>query len=194
MNNTLFILLGYTLGSIPFGLVLCYLAGYGDIRKMGSGNIGATNVLRNTTKPLALAVLILDTGKGAISTLACLYITSDISISAWVGVASVIGHNFPIWMHFKGGKGVATSLGTLLSISPITGLITAVVWGISCKFTKISSASALIALLSAPIFAYVFGYTSIVWQVSILTVLGYIRHTENIKRIINGTEPKIGKK
>ena len=194
MNDTLFILLGYTLGSIPFGLVLCYLAGYGDIRKMGSGNIGATNVLRNTTKPLALAVLILDTGKGAISTLACLYITNDISLSAWVGVASVIGHNFPIWLRFKGGKGVATSIGTLLSISPVIGLITVTVWIISSKLTKISSASALIALSSAPILAYAFGYTSIVWQISILTALGYIRHTENIKRIINGTEPKIGKK
>ena len=192
MQNTLWIIFGYTLGSVPFGLVLCYMAGYGDIRQMGSGNIGATNVLRNTTKTLAILTLLLDISKGAITTLLCLYLTSDISISAWVGFSSVLGHNFPIWLRFKGGKGVATTIGTLLAISPPTGVITVTGWLISSKITKISSLSALIALAISPIFVYFMGLGSILPQTISLSVLAYIRHKDNIQRLLNGTEPRIG--
>ncbi len=193
-TNTLWILTGYIFGAIPFGLVLCFISGYGDIRKMGSGNIGATNVLRNTTKTLAFFTLILDAGKGAIATIICFYFTESISLSAWVGLSSVLGHNFPIWLGFKGGKGIATTFGTLLAISPAIGALTISTWLVASKITRTSSASALIAITLSPVYTYYIGIFSTITPICIMTIIGVIRHKDNIKRILNGTEPKIGQK
>src|ERR1043166_1476393 len=133
-------LLGYLLGSIPFGLVLTRLAGLGDIRKIGSGNIGATNVLRTGNKPLALAVLLLDSGKGAVAVLLAARFGENPALAAAVG--AVLGHLYPVWLGFKGGKGVATTLGTLLALSWPVGLIGCAVWLLVALIFRISSAAA----------------------------------------------------
>lgn len=183
---------GYLIGSIPFGLVITKLAGLGDIRDIGSGNIGATNVLRTGRKDLALATLLLDSGKGAIAVL----IASHWGLQAEMGAAlgSVLGHLFPVWLKFKGGKGVATTLGVLLAFVPLAGLTACVTWAITAAITRISSLSALMAMLIAP-FATAYFYTpKWSWLVGTIAILVWYKHKENIKRILNGTEPKIGKK
>lgn len=183
--------LGYFLGSIPFGLVLCRLAGYGDIRKIGSGNIGATNVLRTGNKPLALATLLLDSGKGAIAVFLCLYLF-DHEAAILAGLGAVIGHNFPIWLKFKGGKGVATTLGTLLAMAWPAGLAACVTWLLMALIFRISSLSALIALAAAPIAAWYLNMPLVAQASALLCLLGWIRHHSNIRRILAGEEPKIG--
>lgn len=186
------ITLGYLLGSIPFGLVITRLAGLGDIRDIGSGNIGATNVLRTGRKDLALATLILDSGKGA----AAVLIASHWGLQAEMGAAlgSVLGHLFPVWLKFKGGKGVATTLGVLLAFVPLAGLTACVTWAITAAITRISSLSAIMAMLIAP-FATAYLYTP-KWSylVATIAIIVIYKHKENIKRILQGTEPKIGKK
>lgn len=184
--------LGYLLGSIPFGLVITKLAGLGDIRDIGSGNIGATNVLRTGRKDLALATVILDSGKGA----AAVLIASHWGLQAEMGAAlgSVLGHLFPVWLKFKGGKGVATTLGVLLAFVPLAGFASCLTWAITAAVTRISSLSALMAMLVAPV-ATAFIYTP-KWSylIGTIAILVWYKHKENIKRILNGTEPKIGKK
>lgn len=202
------IFLGYVIGSIPFGLILSLLFGYGDIRKIGSGNIGATNVLRTGNKKLALATLLLDSGKAALPILLIfggipfyikphtflsfiepygLFIISEIFV---VGV--VVGHCFPIWLKFKGGKGVATALGGLLAAVPYAGLTACITWLITAKITKISSLSALVALAIAPIVTLLIYGSAPALICTLITLLVFWRHKENIKRLLSGTEPKIG--
>lgn len=185
---------GYFLGSIPFGLVLCKIFGYGDIRKIGSGNIGATNVLRTGNKLLALATLLLDSGKGAIVVLITLYF-ANFNIALLAGFCALIGHCYPIWLKFKGGKGVATTLGTLLSLAPLLGGLACLIWFMSALLFRISSLSALIAIGTTPILAhYLFNDPNLSGACAGITALVYLKHRENIKRIFAGTEPKIGKK
>lgn len=193
MNGLLGLLGGYFFGSIPFGLVLCYLAGYGDIRKIGSGNIGATNVLRTGNKILAFLTLLLDSSKGLIAVLlAAAFFDKHAMFGAALG--AVLGHNFPVWLKFKGGKGVATTIGTFLALSWPVGLATCGAWLVTAAITRISSLSALIALALAPIFVASFGEPKQVYLVGLISLIGWIRHKDNITRILNGTEPKIGKK
>ena len=206
MDLLILIILGYALGSIPFGLALAYLGGYGDIRKIGSGNIGATNVLRTGNKPLAFATLLLDSGKGAIAVgLSALLIHKNIltaddfnATSLYIAAAfgAIIGHCFPIWLKFKGGKGVATTLGGLLAAMPLVGLGCCVLWLITALIGRISSLSALIALLGAPLIAQLL-YSDLLYistPTALITLLVWVKHHQNIARIVKGEEPKIGKK
>jgi len=185
---------GYIFGSIPFGLVLCRMAGLGDIRQIGSGNIGATNVLRTGNKPLAFVTLILDTGKGAIAVFTFMALVGPLG-AVLAGVAAVVGHNFPIWLKFKGGKGVATTLGTLLAMAPFVGVGACLTWFVAAVLFRMSSLSALLALAAAPVYAWYLGQSeAIIIAASFLAVLSWVRHHQNIKRILSGDEPKIGKK
>ncbi len=184
---------GYLLGSVPFGLVLTKAAGLGDIRTIGSGNIGATNVLRTGNKPLAAATLLLDGGKGAIAALAAgALFGRDPGIAA--GLAAVVGHNFPIWLRFKGGKGVATTLGALIAISWPAGLGACATWLLMAATFRFSSLSALVALAAAPAYAWFVGDTRAATAAVFLAALVWLRHTDNIARLLKGEEPKIGSK
>jgi glycerol-3-phosphate acyltransferase PlsY len=189
---------GYLIGSIPFGLILCAAFGYGDIRNIGSGNIGATNVLRTGNKLLAFITLILDIGKGVFAfviahvILAQLTIEADHAFLASIAAFSaVLGHIFPVWLKFKGGKGVATSVGALLAALPISGGAAILIWFISVAVTKISSLAALSAFLITPAVTYLFyGQTMAIIHVAVSALI-WLRHIDNIKRIANGTEPKV---
>lgn len=181
----------YLLGSIPFGLVLTRLAGLGDIRSIGSGNIGATNVLRTGNKPLALAVLLLDSGKGAAAVLLAMWLLGPVAMPA-AALGAVIGHLFPVWLGFKGGKGVATTLGTLLALAWPVGLIACAIWlGIALIF-RISSAAALAAVAVAPIAALLLRGSSLAALVLVVAALVWFKHAENIRRLLAGTEPRLG--
>ncbi len=209
-------LIGYLIGSIPFGLVLCKVFGYGDIRKIGSGNIGATNVLRTGNKLLAFITLILDSGKGAIAVgLAAFFFFylpnceqalctasippicercinhSPVLGLIFTGLFAIIGHCYPVWLKFKGGKGVATTLGTLLAAVPIAGVAACLTWLISAVLFKISSLAALIAMIIAPMVVF-FIYGTIPAAIAVLiTLLVLWNHRENIKRLLKGEESKI---
>lgn len=185
------VLIGYLIGSIPFGLVLTQLAGLGDIRKIGSGNIGATNVLRTGRKDLALLTLILDAGKAAFVALIFKYFSGSDMLGLVSGVFAVIGHNYPVFLKFKGGKGVASTLGLMLAITPIVGVLTALTWLFMALTFRYSSLSALTALALAPIYALFFETPAVSLVYLFLTVLSFYRHKENIKRILNGEESKI---
>ncbi len=187
------ILGGYLLGSIPFGLVLCYIFGYGDIRKIGSGNIGATNVLRTGNKPLAAATLILDSSKGALAVFIAAYF-GDAHTMFGAATGAILGHNFPVWLKFKGGKGVATTLGTILALSWPVGLLSCATWLVTAFLSRISSLSALIALAMAPLYAAYISKPGHVYLFASFAILGWIRHHQNLRRLWNGTEPRIGKK
>ncbi len=188
------IILGYLLGSIPFGLVLSKIAGYGDIRKIGSGNIGATNVLRTGNKLLALATLILDGGKGAAAVLIAAHFGSYESAIA-AGLFSIIGHMFPVWLKFKGGKGVATTVGMLLALAPMVGLTTCIIWLTTVLIFRYSSLAALIAIFASPALAnFIYGDANLTGVCAIITLLVWIKHRANIRRLMKGEEPKIGKK
>lgn len=193
LNGLLGLIGGYLLGSIPFGLVLCLMFGYGDIRKIGSGNIGATNVLRTGNKLLALVTLILDSSKGAIATLLALYLGGKHAMFG-AALGAVLGHNFPAWLKFKGGKGVATTLGTFLALDWRVGVMCCIAWLITALIKRISSVAALMALAWAPIFAVTIGDPKQVYLIGFISLLGWIRHKDNITRLLNGTEPKIGQK
>ena len=184
---------GYLLGSIPFGLVLVRLAGLGDIRAIGSGNIGATNVLRTGHKGLALATLLLDGGKGAIAVLIARFVLGE-DVVPLAGMAAILGHNFPVWLGFKGGKGVATTFGTLMAASWPVGVACCVTWLIVAGLFRISSLSALVGLAAAPIFAYYASGLDLALMAGGMAVLGFIRHHQNIRRLLKGEEPRIGKK
>lgn len=184
---------GYLLGSIPFGMVLCALAGYGDIRKIGSGNIGATNVLRTGNKLLAALTLILDSSKGALAVLLAAYL-GDMHMVFGAATGAILGHNFPVWLKFKGGKGVATTLGTILALSWPVGIASCATWLVVAFISRISSLSALIALAAAPFYAYYFGNPMHLYLFASFAVLGWARHHQNIRRLLTGNEPKIGQK
>ncbi|MEM6811652.1 MAG: glycerol-3-phosphate 1-O-acyltransferase PlsY [Pseudomonadota bacterium] len=199
-------LIGYLIGSIPFGLVLTKVAGTQDIRTIGSGNIGATNVLRTGRKDLAIATLLLDSGKGAFAVfifISVAYLTVSAgeeprvpnSSMLWGGLGALIGHCFPVWLKFKGGKGVATTLGTLLAVQWPLGLIACALWLVSALTFRISSLSALIAVGFTPLIAhYMFDDSNLSGFCAAVTTLVYLKHRENIKRLFAGEEPKINLK
>ena len=185
--------LSYLLGSIPFGIVITRALGLGDLRTIGSGNIGATNVLRTGNKPAALATLLLDAGKGGIAVLiARAAVGPDAAQVA--ALFSFLGHLFPVWLGFKGGKGVATFLGTLLVLAWPAGLAACATWAATAAISRISSLSALVAAALSPVWLVVFGYPQMSILAIALAALIYQRHGANIARIRAGTEPKIGKK
>jgi glycerol-3-phosphate acyltransferase PlsY len=185
-------LLGYLLGAIPFGLLLTKTAGLGDIRKVGSGNIGATNVLRTGRKGLAAATLLLDALKGAAAVLvAGYYDGSDVAMLA--GLAAVLGHLFPIWLGFKGGKGVATALGVLIAAAWPIGLAACALWLIVAGVLRISSLASLTAIAATPViglFLQEFGFVKLAFTIAVLV---FVRHQANIRRLVAGTEPRIGR-
>ena len=182
---------GYLIGSIPFGLLLTKAAGLGDIRKVGSGNIGATNVLRTGRKGLAAATLILDGLKGAVAVLLARQFLGDQDLV--VGTAAVLGHLFPVWLGFRGGKGVATGLGVLLAASWPVGLACCALWLVAAKLLKMSSAAALTAFAAAPLFALALSSTDHALMALLIAILVFWRHEANISRLLAGTEPRIGK-
>ena len=199
MTEPLFLALiaaiGYLCGSIPFGLLLTKAAGLGDIRNIGSGNIGATNVLRTGKKGLAVATLLLDALKAVIPVLLVIHFHPDQPLApAIVGFSAVLGHLYPVWLKFKGGKGVATTLGVLLAACWPAGLIACGTWLAVAFTTRYSSLSALIALALAPLFAWYFGGVPVAVMAALLAALVWWKHKDNIKRLLAGTEPKIGKK
>jgi glycerol-3-phosphate acyltransferase PlsY len=187
------ILLGYLLGSVPWGLVLTRAAGLGDIRAIGSGNIGATNVLRTGNKALAAATLALDALKGLVALLIARWLWGETE-ALLAGVAAMAGHAFPPWLNFKGGKGVATGAGVILGAAPWLGLATLAVWIAVFATTRISSASALAGCAAAPMLALIFGD----WRLALfalgLALLITWRHKANIERLLAGTEPRFGSK
>ena len=186
-------ILGYLLGSVPFGMVMARVFGLGDLRAVGSGNIGATNVLRTGNKLAAFLTLILDAGKGGAAVLLMrALVGEDAAIIA--GLAAFLGHLFPIWLGFKGGKGVATWLGTLLALAPVVGLAACATWLAVAVVTRYSSLSALVAAVLGPLWAWVFGAPQIMLVCAVLALLIFERHKANIARLIAGTEPKIGRK
>ena len=189
----LWALIGYLLGSVPFGLVIARLLGLGDLRKIGSGNIGATNVLRTGNRPAALATLILDSFKGAIAVLIARWLAAE-DAAQLAGLMAFLGHCFPIWLGFKGGKGVATFLGLLLGLAFPLGLAACATWAAGAALTRISSASALLAAALAPVWAWGLGYPSMVMLCLVLAAIVWGRHHANIRRILKGEEPRIGKK
>ena len=181
--------LAYLLGSIPFGLILTRVFGAGDLRKIGSGNIGATNVLRTGRRSLAAATLLLDGGKGALAVLIADRFGSDIAVAA-AGFA-VIGHLFPVWLGFKGGKGVATALGVFLALAPFTGLIACLVWLLVAFACRYSSLAALVAIGTSPISAWFLYDPARAGLALGLAVLIFLRHHENIARLAAGQESPI---
>jgi glycerol-3-phosphate acyltransferase PlsY len=189
--------LGYGLGSIPFGLVLVKAAGLGDIRAIGSGNIGATNVLRTGRKDLALATFLLDSGKAALALILARHFLGE-QAGFVAGAAAFLGHCFPIWLKFKGGKGVATFFGVLFAGLPLIGFACGALWVLTAMLFRFSSLSALVAAATAPILAYIMrdpdNWYAPVGFCALLAVLIYFRHSANIGRLINGTEPRIGDK
>jgi glycerol-3-phosphate acyltransferase PlsY len=185
---------GYLLGSVPWGLLLTKLAGLGDIRAIGSGNIGATNVLRTGRKGLAAATVLLDAAKGAVAVLlARRYAGGDAALLA--GAGAVIGHLFPVWLGFRGGKGVATGLGVLLAVSWPVGLAAGATWLAVAVLFRISSLAALAACAVAPVFAWALsgGGGRTVLLVAALAILIVAKHHANIRRLLDGREPRIGK-
>ncbi len=191
MTILLPLILGYLLGSVPFGLVITKLAGLGDIRAVGSGNIGATNVLRTGRKDLALATLLLDGGKGAIAVLIALALGWRPEVA---GAAAFLGHCFPIWLKFKGGKGVATFMGTLFALHFPAGLFAGATWLGVAYVLRYSSLSALIAAAASPFILYAMGKPAFAVAALVMTALIFIRHKANITRLLSGEEPKIGAK
>ncbi len=186
------LIIGYVLGSIPFGVILTKLSGAGDLRQIGSGNIGATNVLRTGNKSLAAATLLLDMAKGAAAVWIGGMIGPDLGILG--GVGAFFGHLYPVWLRFKGGKGVATMLGITLALSAGLGIICAVVWLITLAATRISSMSGMAAALSAPIAASMTGQLGFGLMLLGLAMMVVWKHKENIGRLIEGTEPRLGQK
>jgi acyl phosphate:glycerol-3-phosphate acyltransferase len=185
---------GYFLGSIPFGLILTQMAGLGDIRNVGSGNIGATNVLRTGRKDIALATVLLDAGKAALALWIARHLYSP-EVGLVAGAAALMGHCFPIWLKFKGGKGVATFFGTLLiGLWPV-GVLAGLIW-LGTAFTfRFSSLGSLVASIAAPIIALIFHAGTIgTLAIAAMSAMIWYRHRENLSRLIAGTEPKIGAK
>ncbi|RYC17611.1 glycerol-3-phosphate 1-O-acyltransferase PlsY [Ciceribacter ferrooxidans] len=185
--------LGYLLGSIPFGLILTRMAGHGDLRQIGSGNIGATNVLRTGNKKLAAATLLLDALKATAAAVAAQAVFGA-NAGLLAGFAAFIGHLFPVWLGFKGGKGVATYIGTLLGVTPLMVAVFAVVWLSIAFITRYSSLSALIATLVIPVVLWITGAEEAAIVTAIMTAVSWWRHKANIERLIAGTESRIGQK
>ena len=185
---------GYILGSIPFGIVIAGLFGLGDLRKIGSGNIGATNVLRTGNKLAALLTLLLDSGTGAIAVGLAYMFTNDPYAGLVAGFWAVMGHTFPVWLKFHGGKGVSTTIGVLLTTAWPVGLAVIATWLGVAALLRYSSLAALISLAAAPIYAWYFATPQHALLAVLLAILTWGRHHENIRRLLKGTESKIGQK
>jgi acyl phosphate:glycerol-3-phosphate acyltransferase len=183
---------GYLLGSIPFGLLLTRSAGLGDIRTIGSGNIGATNVLRTGRKELAAATLLLDAAKGAIAVLLAGWGGREAMLVA--GLGAVLGHLFPVWLRFRGGKGMATALGVMIASAWPVGVLACVVWLVVAGLFRRSSLAALMAILATPFLAWWFSDQGEIVLAAVVALLVWIRHHANIRRLLAGTEPRIGQK
>ncbi|MBO9133085.1 MULTISPECIES: glycerol-3-phosphate 1-O-acyltransferase PlsY [Rhizobium] len=185
--------IGYLLGSIPFGLVLTRMAGLGDVRSIGSGSIGATNVLRTGSKKLAVATMLLDALKGTLAAFVCTRLFGA-EAGLLAGFAAFIGHIFPVWIGFRGGKGVATYIGILLALAPVMVLLFAVVW-LTCAFlSRYSSLSALVATLVIPVALWIVGPDKIAAAMTLMSLICWWKHKANIARLTAGTESKIGSK
>ena len=184
--------LGYLLGSVPFGLILTRLFSAGDLRQIGSGSIGATNVLRTGRKGLAVATLLLDAGKGVLSVL--------LAARLWPGseglaaIGAIVGHCFPFWLQFKGGKGFATAAGVLGALAWPVMLVCAAVWALALALSRISSVSSLSATAAAPLAAWLLGYPQLVWVMLVIAAIVFVQHRANIARLCAGTEPRVGQK
>lgn len=185
-------LAAYILGSVPFGLIIARIFGLGDIRQIGSGNIGATNVLRTGNKFAALLTLIFDAGKGAAAVLLARHFFGE-DFAALAGMCAMLGHLYPVFLKFKGGKGVATFLGTLIALSFPLGLAACATWLVAAIVFRYSSLSALVAAALAPVFTYMFYTRQGAVLVLFLAALVFYKHAANIRRLIDRTEPKIGK-
>ena len=182
---------GYLLGSIPFGVILTRAAGAGDVRQIGSGNIGATNVLRTGNKALAAATLLLDAAKGAMAVLVARQWGADAALVA--GGCALLGHLYPVWLKFRGGKGVATSIGILLVIAWPVGIVACLVWLATAFLFRYSSLAALAAITAAPIASWFAAGRTVALLALFLAVLVWWRHRANVERLLKGTEPRIGK-
>jgi glycerol-3-phosphate acyltransferase PlsY len=198
IENTLMILLlwavlGYLIGSIPFGVVVSRFMGLGNLRDIGSGNIGATNVLRTGSKPAAAATLILDAGKGAVVLLLARNFAGE-DAAQIAALAALLGHCYPVWLKFSGGKGVATFLGILLALAWPAGIAACLAWLIAAAITRMSSMAGLVAAAASSILVILTGYGIAYLLCVVLTVIVVWRHRANITRIKAGTEPKIGQK
>jgi acyl phosphate:glycerol-3-phosphate acyltransferase len=193
MNSTMLLVLAasYLIGSIPFGLLLTRAFGKGDLRHIGSGNIGATNVLRTGSKGLAAATLLLDAAKGTLAVWLAQRFAPEFVLHAAAGV--VIGHLYPLWLRFRGGKGVATLLGVLVALLPIAALVYAVVWIGLLLILRISSVAGMAAAASAPITAAILGDRAQLPLLCGLALLVVWKHRENIRRLLAGTEPRVGR-
>ncbi len=182
--------LGYLLGSIPFGLVLTKLAGHGDIRRIGSGNIGATNVLRTGSKSLAALTVLLDGGKGAAAFWTAGLLGPDMAVLA--GGGTFLGHLFPVWLKFRGGKGVATALGVLIAASWEAGLLACLTWLAVAAAFRYSSLAALVSLAAAPVYMWYLADLQRTEFAAFLAVLVFVRHHANVRRLLKGEESRIG--
>lgn len=184
--------LAYLLGSVPFGIVITRALGLGDLRKIGSGNIGATNVLRTGNKGLAAATLLLDALKGTVAVLVAAYVSPTLGIAA--GLGAFLGHLFPVWLGFKGGKGVATYIGVAFPLAWQAGLAFAVIWILLAAALRYSSLAALVATIGTPIVAWLVGKPEAAALLAVMTVIVFIKHRANIQRLLAGTESRIGSK
>jgi len=189
----LWAVIGYLLGSIPFGMVLAKLMNLGNLREIGSGNIGATNVLRTGNKLAALGTLVLDGGKGAVAVLIARALAGE-DTAQLAGLMAFLGHCYPVWLGFKGGKGVATFLGLMLALAFPVGVLCCLAWLVTAGILRISSLSAIVAAASSTFWVAFFGPGAIILLSAVLTLLVFWRHRENIARLRAGTEPKIGQK
>jgi glycerol-3-phosphate acyltransferase PlsY len=192
MPATAAILLGYLLGSIPFGVLLTRMAGAGDLRQIGSGNIGATNVLRTGRKGLAAATLLLDLAKGAAAVLLGDWLFPGTAVLA--GMGAFLGHCYPLWLRFRGGKGVATLMGIVVALHWPSGLVYAAVWLGLLAALRISSLAGITAAMSAPVSTAFWGRIDLVLLLLALALIVLWKHRDNIDRLLSGTEPRIGKK
>lgn len=193
MTLALTFVLAYLLGSIPFGVLITRMLGLGDLRAIGSGNIGATNVLRTGNKGAAAATLVLDAGKGAVAVLVARAVAGE-SAALVAGFAAFLGHLFPVWLGFRGGKGVATFLGTMLALAWPVGIAACLTWLATAFAFRISSLAALVAAAATPLWLWVFGRPDAVWLGVALAALVFVRHHANIRRLLDGSEPRIGRR
>ena len=192
LNILLVAITSYLIGSVPFGLILAKLLGLGNLRDIGSGNIGATNVLRTGNKLAAILTLVFDLGKGALAVLTASLFYGEAAAQI-AGLASFLGHCFPVWLKFKGGKGVATFIGILLALYWPTGILTCLTWLSTAFISRISSLSALISSAASIFWIWLLDKPDAVFVITTLTIFIWLRHRNNISRIIAGTETKINK-
>ena len=190
LNIFLIAITGYLIGSTPFGIIIAKIMGLGNLRNIGSGNIGATNVLRTGNKLAAILTLIFDLSKGAVVVILARLLFDD-SAAQIAGLASFLGHCFPVWLGFKGGKGVATFIGITLALYWPAGILTCLTWILIAYISRISSLSALLSSISSIVWIWICGMPNATFIMIILTIFIWVRHKENIKRIIKNTEPRI---